>query len=374
MTEHECVYSPSGFEIAGGKGLNRKWRLSIRVLLPDGSRGCTLDYWLSNFDGLEAVASSSINKSSTPSDEQKHNVSTKQDNENHSSNCIRPLFYHHSPSKYQRRSFQQSSPNASPTKDLRVFLDHGLTLYQQSPQSKPSSPQKEPLSKENSHNTVTISSGENVFTEDLASEIAASLKKEYLCQSPRKSRQGGKSPIPQSPLPPFVASSPPPPALDESRAFEPTLICEVPEFTLPLTITSPDSSKNDLKEVFEYADSNAPPGIIKTRHGMDDLYYSSPLRQTLHMPLDDDDAQSHLIKLFPPDLPRMDNDVLFDLSPPQMQLLKDFKCGDGSCREESPPVMIRFDGDNVPATLAQEESSRDCSIGGSLSHPRINKE
>lgn len=40
------VYSPTGFECAGGKENNRKWRLSIRILLPSGERGRTLGMWL----------------------------------------------------------------------------------------------------------------------------------------------------------------------------------------------------------------------------------------------------------------------------------------------------------------------------------------
>ena len=40
------TYTPTGFECAGGKENNRKWRLSLRVLLPDGTRGRTLGQWL----------------------------------------------------------------------------------------------------------------------------------------------------------------------------------------------------------------------------------------------------------------------------------------------------------------------------------------
>ncbi len=39
-------FTPTGFEIEGGKARNHKWRLSLRVLLPDGRRGVTLGQWL----------------------------------------------------------------------------------------------------------------------------------------------------------------------------------------------------------------------------------------------------------------------------------------------------------------------------------------
>eukprot|EP00890_Picochlorum_soloecismus_P004497 jgi/Picsp_1/5048/NSC_02411-R1_histone methyltransferase len=40
------IFSPTGFECYGGKECNRKWRLSLRVLLPDGSKGRTVGQWL----------------------------------------------------------------------------------------------------------------------------------------------------------------------------------------------------------------------------------------------------------------------------------------------------------------------------------------
>lgn len=48
------IFSPTGFECYGGKECNRKWKLSIRVLLPDGSKGRTIGQWLAthNLVGL----------------------------------------------------------------------------------------------------------------------------------------------------------------------------------------------------------------------------------------------------------------------------------------------------------------------------------
>ena len=40
------IFSPTGFECYGGKECNRKWKLSLRVLLPDGSKGRTIGQWL----------------------------------------------------------------------------------------------------------------------------------------------------------------------------------------------------------------------------------------------------------------------------------------------------------------------------------------
>lgn len=84
------LYTPTGFECAGGKENNRKWRLSLRVLLPDGRKGRTLGQWLISH-GLDhlvpAVGSSphKIAKSLSP----------------------------------EKRMLQQSSPSDSPTKTMR---------------------------------------------------------------------------------------------------------------------------------------------------------------------------------------------------------------------------------------------------------------
>lgn len=84
------LYTPTGFECAGGKENNRKWRLSLRVLLPDGRKGRTLGQWLIShgLDHLVPAAGSSPNKNSKSS----------------------------SPEK---RMLQLSSPSDSPTKTMR---------------------------------------------------------------------------------------------------------------------------------------------------------------------------------------------------------------------------------------------------------------
>jgi len=71
VTETGIVYSPTGFEVAGGKEINRKWKLSIRVLLPDGCKGKTAGQWLQshNLDHLVAKnspAKSRVQKSPSP--------------------------------------------------------------------------------------------------------------------------------------------------------------------------------------------------------------------------------------------------------------------------------------------------------------------
>jgi hypothetical protein len=84
------LYTPTGFECAGGKENNRKWRLSLRVLLPDGRKGRTLGQWLIShgLDHLVPAVGSSPNKNSKSS----------------------------SPEK---RMLQLSSPSDSPTKTMR---------------------------------------------------------------------------------------------------------------------------------------------------------------------------------------------------------------------------------------------------------------
>jgi len=40
------ILSPTGFECLGGRGINRKWRISVRIVTEDGCEGKTLGQWL----------------------------------------------------------------------------------------------------------------------------------------------------------------------------------------------------------------------------------------------------------------------------------------------------------------------------------------
>jgi hypothetical protein len=64
-------FTPTGFEIEGGKARNHKWRLSLRVLLPDGRRGVTLGQWLERhgLEGAQAPRASPARAATPPAPE-----------------------------------------------------------------------------------------------------------------------------------------------------------------------------------------------------------------------------------------------------------------------------------------------------------------
>jgi hypothetical protein len=61
------IFSPTGFECYGGKECNRKWRLSLRVLLPDGSKGRTIGQWLAAHKECGELVPKSPQKPAKPS-------------------------------------------------------------------------------------------------------------------------------------------------------------------------------------------------------------------------------------------------------------------------------------------------------------------
>jgi hypothetical protein len=71
----EKMHTPTSFECAAGKITARKWRLSLRVLLPDGSLGMTIDKWLQGH-GYEHLVPISAHKGRANAASAEHSVPT----------------------------------------------------------------------------------------------------------------------------------------------------------------------------------------------------------------------------------------------------------------------------------------------------------
>lgn len=103
------VISPTGFECLGGKEINRKWRVSIRVVTEDGCEGKTLGQWLKDHD-LEGLIPnhfvSSPNRKSKKSSSSASGTGTK----------IDVLEIRKSPTKRKSSPMKSFAERQSPTK------------------------------------------------------------------------------------------------------------------------------------------------------------------------------------------------------------------------------------------------------------------